>query len=139
MPTLASCTIVGHAYEPAKPLPKSGQGKDASASVRFYTADRVKNSAGEWEKQFTSHNAVIFGNEAEWLLRDCVKGTLLAVTGTFRVRKWEKDGKSGAGTEIRAQSIRILDRKEDAEETPAPAAGPTRAAATATTEDEPPF
>lgn len=135
MPTLASCTIIGHAYEPAKPLPKSGQGKEAAASVRFYTSDRVKGASGEYEKQFTSHSATLYGIEAEWLLRDCAKGTLLCVTGTFRIRKWEKDGKSGAGTEIRAQSIRILDRKEDDAEADTPA--PARA--TVATQDEPPF
>lgn len=131
MPTLCSCQVIGHAYEPAK---KVGTGDRVGASFRFYTTDRVKNASGEYEKEFTSHSAIVWGREAEWILKDLAKGSLVAVSGTFRVRKWESAGKAGAGTDIQCQSARILDRKEEdsqAQGAPAPrrpvaAAGPVK-------------
>jgi len=106
MPTLASCTIVGHLYRKPEAI---GTGERAMARASFYSVDRVKNAAGEYEKEFTSHTAIMFGKEAEWAIRDGEKGKMIAVTGTFRVKKWEKDGKTGAGTDISASSVRILD------------------------------
>lgn len=141
MSSQASCTVVGHAYEPAKQI---GSGDRAGASFRFYTTDRVKNAAGEYEKEFTSHSAVVWGKEAEWLLRDCKKGSMVAVSGTFRVRKWEKDGKAGAGTDIQAQSAKVLDGERTAEDTnPAAAPAPRQPAPPAQgasgSDDLPPF
>lgn len=143
MPTIASCTVVGHLYEPPKPI---GSGDRQGASFRFYTSDRVKGPDGEYAKEFTSHSAAVWGKEAEWLIRDGVKGSLVAVTGSFRVRKWEKDGKHGAGTDIQAQSARILDRKEEGEEAHAAPPAPRRPAPSAPaggggygTDSEPPF
>jgi len=136
MPTLASCSIIGHLYEAPK---KIGTGERTGASFRFYTTDRVKGDDGEYGKQFTSHSGVIWGKEAEWLIRDGKKGSLIACAGTFRVRKWEKDGRAGAGTDIQCQSAKILNREEeDQAEKPAPArARPVAPAAGG--EDEPPF
>jgi len=135
MPTLASCQTIGHLYEPPKSI---GKGDRAGASFRFYTTDRVKNASGEYEKEFTSHSATIWGREAEWLLRDGKKGSLVSVAGTFRVRKWEKDGKPGAGTEIQAQTAKILDREDAADDVPA-APRPTVPAPSAGDDQETPF
>ena len=123
MPTLATCSLVGHAYGPATPV---GSGERAGASVKFYTVDRVKNANGEWEKEFTSHSAVCWGKEAEWLIRDCKKGSMVAVSGTFRIRKWEKEGKAGAGTEIQAQSAKVLDGEREGSATQSDATAPRR-------------
>lgn len=141
MPTLCSCQVIGHLYEPPKQV---GTGDRTGASFRFYTTDRVKGADGQYAKEFTSHSGIVWGKEAEWLIRDGVKGSLVGVSGTFRVRKWEKDGKSGAGTDIQCQSARILDRKEEegqADIAPAArAAGPIRPAPSAVaSEDGPPF
>jgi single-stranded DNA-binding protein len=139
MPTQASCTVIGHAYEPAK---KVGTGERTGASFRFYTTDRVKNiSSGEYEKEFTSHSAIVWGKEAEWLIRDCKKGSMVVVSGTFRVRKWEKDGKAGAGTDIQAQSAKVLDaERAEGDADVAPVAAPRRPApVVAAGDDEPPF
>lgn len=110
MPTLCSCQVIGHLYEPPKQV---GSGDRTGASFRFYTTDRVKGADGQYAKEFTSHSGIVWGKEAEWLIRDGQKGSLVGVSGTFRVRKWESAGKAGAGTDIQCQSARILDRKEE--------------------------
>jgi single-stranded DNA-binding protein len=83
----------------------------------------VKGADGQYVKEFTSHSGIVWGKEAEWLIRDGKKGSLVGCAGTFRVRKWEKDGKAGAGTDIQCQTAKILDREEvgDTETTQAPA------------------
>jgi single-stranded DNA-binding protein len=124
MPTLASCTVVGHLYRKPEHF---GQGEQAAAKFSFYTTDRVKNDKGEWEKEFTSHSAILYGKEAEWLIRDGEKGKLVAVTGTFRIRTWKKnDGATSAGIDIRASSARILDRDDSADDRVNPASAPAR-------------
>lgn len=143
MPTLCSCQVIGHLYEQPKQV---GTGDRTGASFRFYTTDRVKGADGQYAKEFTSHSGIVWGKEAEWLIRDGVKGSLVGVSGTFRVRKWESAGKAGAGTDIQCQSARILDRKEEDgnEHQPAQsdtaARGPIRPAPSAVaSEDSPPF
>jgi single-stranded DNA-binding protein len=116
-------------YAPAKQIGKEDR---PGCQFNFYTADKVKNESGEWVKEFTSHTATLWGKEAEWILRDGVKGSLVTVSGTYRVRKWSKDGKFGAGTEIKATSALILDRQEEEREAhaapaprrPAPSSAP---------------
>jgi len=143
MPTLASCQVTGHLYEPPKQV---GSGDRTGASFRFYTTDRVKGADGQYAKEFTSHSGIVWGKEAEWLIRDGKKGSLIGCAGTFRVRKWEKDGKAGAGTDIQCQTAKILDR-EEAEQThgqapdiaPAPKRPAAVAGASAGGDDQVPF
>jgi single-stranded DNA-binding protein len=102
----------------------------------------VKGADGQYVKEFTSHSGIVWGKEAEWLIRDGKKGSLVGCAGTFRVRKWEKDGKAGAGTDIQCQTAKILDREEvgDTETTQAPAPSrPAQGGASADTIEQPPF
>jgi len=135
MPTIAGCTVAGHLYGKPEPL----KGDKGGCRFRMWTQDRIKED-GEWVKVFSSHSVVVFNkNEAEWLMRDGDKGTIVAVTGTFRLRSWEKDGKANCCTEIIAQTARILERTDDGDGQPKAAARPAASAAAASYEDEPPF
>lgn len=135
MPTMASCCVIGHLYGPPEAI------KDQSrpgASFRFWTSDKKRDG----EKVFTSFRGAVWGPQAEWMLRDGKKGSLVAVTGTFRLDSYEKaDGTKGHAIEIRASEARILDCEHDqhgaeAAQRPAPRPAPTPAAGGDT---EPPF
>lgn len=127
MPTLASCTVIGHLY--GQPEPIEGQARPG-ASFRFWTSDKVK---GKEDKVFTSYRGAVWGEQSKWLIRDGKKGSLVAVTGTFRLDSFEKsDGTIGHAIEIRASEARILDREHDqhgaeAAQRPAPRPAPTQA------------
>lgn len=136
MPTLASCAVIGHLYGPPEAIKEQAR---PGASFRFWTSDKKRDG----EKAFTSFRGAVWGPQAEWLLRDGKKGSLVAVTGTFRLDSYEKaDGTKGHAIEIRASEARILDREHDqhgAEAAPAPRAPQRPAPAPAPFDGEPPF
>lgn len=141
MPTAINTTVLIHLYEPPKPI---GSGDRTGASFRGYHKTRVKNiQSKEYEDHFTSVSGSVWGKEAEWLMRDGVKGSLVMAAGPAYVEKWtsEKNG-PGAGLRIEAYTARILDRKEaggdDQERSTTPAPSPRRPAGSATAY-EPPF
>lgn len=136
MPTLATCTVIGHLY--VAPEAITGQTRPG-ASFRFWTSDKPKKDS---EKQFTSFHGTVWGPQAEWLLRDGKKGSLICVSGTFRLDSYQKnDGSTGHVIEIRANEARILDRQENGQRgaEPAPAPAPQRPVAAKPDDFEPPF
>ena len=123
MPTAINPTVLIHLYEPPKPI---GSGDRTGAAFRGYHKTKVKNiQSKEWEDHFTSVSGSVWGKEAEWLLRDGVKGSLVMAAGPAYVEKWasEKNG-PGAGLRIEAYTARILDRKEYGEDKPEHASAP---------------
>lgn len=143
MPTAIIPTVLIHLYEPPKPI---GSGERTGAAFRGYHKTKVKKiQSKEWEDHFTSVSGSIWGKEAEWLIRDGVKGSMVLASGPAYVEKWtsEKNG-PGAGLRIEATTARILDRKEagedEPEQRPAPAPAPRRPSpAPAALDDSPPF
>ena len=141
MPTAINPTVLIHLYEPPRPI---GSGDRTGASFRGYHKTKVKNIQSKaWEDHFTSVSGSIWGKEAEWLLRDGVKGSMVLASGPAYVEKWtsEKNG-PGAGLRIEATTARILDRKESGDDEPVQALAPAPsrpAPAPAAADDEPPF
>jgi single-stranded DNA-binding protein len=143
MPTMASGTVIGHLYRE----PKSGATKDGKTWARFslWTSDRVKPTGGdEYEKKFSSWGGICNGPQADWLIRDGKKGSLVAVTGTIRIDSHTDDkGKVHAtGEFVRVQEIRVLDARDDDKAEPTAAPAPKRPAAPAggsNPDEEPPF
>ena len=117
MPTAIIPTVIIHLYEPPKPI---GSGERTGASFRGYHKTKVKNiQTKAYEDHFTSVSGSVWGKEAEWLLRDGVKGSMVLASGPAYVEKWtsEKNG-PGAGLRIEASTARIMDRKEDGKDEP---------------------
>lgn len=142
MPTIANATVIGHLYRE----PATGKTKDDKQWARFslWTSDKIKpRDGGEAEKKFSSWSGVISGPQADWLIRDGKKGSLVAVTGTIRIDSHaDKDGKIHATGEFtRVQEVRVLDAREDgAPEQAAPRPAKTAAAPSGGGSDaEPPF
>jgi len=148
MPTIASACVIGHLYRE----PSSGDMKDGKKWARFnlWTSDKIKpQGGGDYEKKFSSWSGICNGPQAEWLIRDGKKGSLIAVTGTIRIDSHaDKDGKiHSSGEFVRVQEIRVLDRDDAEDAKPvgtAAQAGPKKPTPTPTptpadNSEEPPF
>ena len=96
-----------------------GENKVASFSVA--TTEKYKDSkSGEWKENTEWHNIVCWRNTAELAEKYIKKGTQLFIEGKLRTRSWEKDGEKRYVTEIVADSIQLLGKKEGSD-SPAPA------------------
>jgi single-stranded DNA-binding protein len=121
MPTITSCTVIGHAYGPCELKEREGK---KYCQIRLWTSYKVK---GQEEKQFTSWSGFVNGPQAEWLARDCKKGSLVCVSGSVRLAKFTKqDGTESHTVEFtRVADARCLDERADRT---APATAPVAAA-----------
>lgn len=56
-----------------------------------------------------------WGLEADFVMQNLIKGNLVAVVGTLRQERWEKDGKMQSKIKIKASSIapRHIEKKTD--------------------------
>jgi single-strand DNA-binding protein len=96
-----------------------GEAKVATFSVA--TNEKYKDSkSGEWKENTEWHNIVCWRNTAELAEKYIKKGTQLYIEGKLRTRSWDKDGEKRYVTEIVADSIQFLGKKEGSD-SPAPA------------------
>lgn len=96
-----------------------GEAKVATFSVA--TNEKYKDSkSGEWKENTEWHNIVCWRNTAELAEKYIKKGTQLFIEGKLRTRSWDKDGEKRYVTEIVADSIQLLGKKEGSD-SPAPA------------------
>lgn len=96
-----------------------GEHKVASFSVA--TTEKYKDSkTDEWKENTEWHNVVCWRNTAELADKYIKKGTQLYIEGKLRTRSWEKDGEKRYVTEIVADSIQLLGKK-DSQSAPASA------------------
>lgn len=95
-----------------------GENKVATFSVA--TAEKFKDSkSGEWKENTEWHNIVCWRHTAELAEKYIRKGTQLYIEGKIRTRSWEKDGEKRYVTEIVADTIQLLGKKEESAPTPA--------------------
>ena len=96
-----------------------GEAKVATFSVA--TTEKYKDSkTNEWKENTEWHNIVCWRNTAELAEKYIKKGTQLFIEGKLRTRSWDKDGEKRYVTEIVADSIQLLGKKEGSD-SPAPA------------------
>jgi single-strand DNA-binding protein len=107
---------------------------DAITSWSVATNRKWKDAEGEPKEHTEWHNVVAFRQLAEQAYEFLVKGRLIYIEGRLETRSWEdKDtGKKMYRTEIIADTMRMLDSRQDAEEMRASGAG-DRTAPTTTT------
>lgn len=95
-----------------------GESKVATFSVA--TNEKYKDSkSGEWKENTEWHNIVCWRHTAELAEKYIRKGTQLYIEGKIRTRSWEKDGEKRYVTEIVADTIQLLGKKEESAPTPA--------------------
>lgn len=87
---------------------------DAICNVTLATTDNWKDKAtGEKKEQTEWHRVVFFGKLAEIAGQYLKKGSQIYVEGSLRTRKWQdKDGQDRYTTEIRADEMKMLGRRE---------------------------
>lgn len=89
------------------------------AQITLATTERYKDRNGEQKEETEWHSVQAFGKLADVVERFVHKGSLLYVDGKIRTRSYEADGRTMYRTEILADHIQMLDRRENR-----PALGP---------------
>jgi len=86
----------------------------AITNIRVATTDKWKDKAnGEMKEATEWHRISFFGRLAEIAGEYLKKGSQVYVEGSLRTRKWQdKDGQDRYSTEIRADVMQMLGRRE---------------------------
>ena len=89
---------------------------EAVTNIRVAATDKWKDKAsGEMKEATEWHRISFFGRLAEVAGEYLKKGSQVYVEGQLRTRKWQdKDGQDRYSTEIRADSMQMLGRREGA-------------------------
>ena len=87
---------------------------EAVTNIRVATTDKWKDkSSGEMKEATEWHRISFFGRLAEVAGEYLKKGSQVYVEGSLRTRKWQdKDGQDRYSTEIRADVMQMLGRRE---------------------------
>jgi single-strand DNA-binding protein len=87
---------------------------DAITNIRIATTDRWKDKAsGEMKEATEWHRIAFFGRLAEVAGQYLKKGSQVYVEGRIRTRKWQdKDGQDRYTTEIVADAMQLLGKRE---------------------------
>ena len=97
---------------------------DAVSNIRLATTDRYKDkTSGEMKEATEWHRISFFGRLAEVAGEYLKKGSQVYVEGQLRTRKWQdKEGQDRYSTDIRADVMQMLGRKEGSGEAREPSA-----------------
>jgi len=90
------------------------------AQITLATSERYKDRNGEQKEETEWHSVQAFGKLADVVERFVHKGSLLYLDGKIRTRSYEADGRTMYKTEIVANAIQMLDRRQQ-EQRPAQA------------------
>jgi single-strand DNA-binding protein len=93
---------------------------DGVTNFSIATTERYKDKSGEMKEQTEWHKIAAFGKLAEIATNIVHKGSQVYVEGKISTRKWTKDGIDRYVTEIRAETIRVLNKVEGSKEVEAP-------------------
>lgn len=87
------------------------------ANFTLATSERYKDRSGEVRENTEWHNIVVWGQPADVVERFVKKGTQLYIEGRITTRSWtDQSGAKRYTTEIRADSLQLLGRREGAQE-----------------------
>ncbi len=92
--------------------------ENGAVVARFSVAtnESYKDRNGEWQTRTEWHTVVAWRNLAEIVERNFKKGKQVYVEGKLTHRKWQdKEGNDRYTTEIVANTLRILGRREEGE------------------------
>jgi single-strand DNA-binding protein len=105
---------------------------DAITNIRIATTDRWKDKqSGEMKEATEWHRIAFFGRLAEIAGQYLKKGSQVYVEGRIRTRKWQdKDGQDRYSTEIVADAMQLLGKREGMGEAPPREPGESAAAGT---------
>jgi single-strand DNA-binding protein len=106
---------------------------DAITNIRIATTDRWKDKAsGEMKEATEWHRIAFFGRLAEIAGQYLKKGSQVYVEGRIRTRKWQdKEGQDRYTTEIVADAMQLLGKREGMGDAPPRESGEPAAAGAA--------
>ena len=110
----------------------------AVANLSVATTKKWKDrKSNEWQEHTEWHRVVAFGYAAESAEKFMRKGDQVYVAGSLQTRKWQdREGKDRYTTEVKAQVLRKLGRKDQGE---APYSSPSSSYTPESTGDDVPF
>ena len=117
MASLNKVTLIGNVGK--DPEIKTFASGNKVAQITLATTERYKDRNGEQKDETEWHSVQAFGKLADVVERFVHKGSLLYLDGKIRTRSYEADGRTMYRTEILADHIQMLDRRENR-----PALGP---------------
>jgi single-strand DNA-binding protein len=129
MASVNKVILVGNlGADPEKRYMPSG---DAITNIRIATTDRWKDKAsGEMKEATEWHRIAFFGRLAEVAGQYLKKGSQVYVEGRIRTRKWQdKEGQDRYTTEIVADAMQLLGKREGMGDAPPRDSGEPAAAA----------
>ena len=86
------------------------------ASMSVAVNESYKGNDGEWKKKASFFNVVVWGKQAEFVSKYCVKGTPVFVEGKLQTRSYETSaGEKRYITEINASSVQSLAARKSEE------------------------
>ncbi len=98
---------------------QSGQGRKV-AQFTLATTERYRDRSGEMRENTEWHNIVVWGPQADVVEKYVKKGTQLYIEGRIRTRSWnDQSGNKRYTTEINADNLQLLGRKDDSVARPA--------------------
>lgn len=90
---------------------------DQVANVTIACTDKWKDRQTGEIKEHTEWVRIVFnGKLAEICCQYLRKGSLVYIEGSLRTRKYQKDGVDHYATEIRADKMRMLDKRQDGQQ-----------------------
>lgn len=93
-------------------------GEAKVATINVATTERYKDRNGETRENTEWHTVVAWRNTADVVERFVRKGTQLYVEGKLRTRSWDDNGQKRYVTEIMADNIQLLGKKENTSSAP---------------------
>lgn len=107
--------IIGRLGKPVEV--KYGQSGNAIASMTVATDESYTDKQGQRQSVTEWHRVVVYGKTAENCGQYLDKGSLVFVEGRLRTRKWtDRNGQERFTTEILADRIQFLDRRQDTQQ-----------------------
>lgn len=117
MASLNRVTLIGNVGK--DPEIKTFASGNKVASITLATSERYKDRNGEQKEETEWHSVQAFGKLADVVERFVHRGSLLYLDGKIRTRSYEADGRTVYRTEILADHIQMLDRREQGNRTQA--------------------
>jgi single-strand DNA-binding protein len=92
--------------------PESKQTSNGKTVVNFSLATRERIDKTTW------HNITAFDKTADIIMQYCKKGSKICVQGRISNRQYEQDGVNKVWSEVVANQIELLDKREDSSQAP---------------------
>lgn len=102
--------LVGHLGK--DPILRSTASGVPVATFSMATSESYKDDKGEWQNKAEWHNIVVWRERAETVAKYLKKGSLVYVEGKMTTRTYEQEGQTKYITEIVANIVRGMDKRD---------------------------